>query len=204
MASREVGVVNNTAITTPTPEAVVNVAGCQELFGPVRVVNHTNTSTPDAVVNMAACPRAVQAQLNDPLQDYYDTEGQKPAPKRVEVAREPLPATGRPRPTTLKIFGHPHTHDIEGRLRAEAIAAERARAMAMAAFFASVRAFFGRLWALFYRRGRNDEGDDETLCCSCFVVTRRVTAPQPVPSGDVDVAESGLRRELDDVFETAV
>ena len=196
MASREVRVVSDTA--TPTLEAVVNMAANQEMCGPVYIGKDTTSPTPEAVVNVAACPRAVQAEIRDQFQVYYDSEGQYPAPKRVEVAREPLPATGRPRPTTLEIIGRPLSYNPEEIRRAEALAAQRARA----AFLARVRAFFGRLCAPFYRRGRNDDGDDETVCCSCFVLTRRVIGPRPVPSEDI--AESGLRRELDDVFETAV
>ena len=143
----------------------------------------TAVETDQEAVDMAACARAVRAYARrrdrGPFKEYNDSKGQYPAPKRVEVARarEPLPATGRPRPTTLSIIGRIHAHDHEDRVRAEELAAERARA----AFFARVRAFFRELCSPFYRRRQNDDGDDETVCCSCFVLTRRVTGPQPVP-----------------------
>ena len=149
-----------------------------------------STSTHEAAVNTRALTFRQRFlgffrrrnKSEDPFDDYYHSEGQFPAPKRVEVAREPLPATGRPRPTTLNFAPEDNVDSDEDRLLAAACnAMSRAVEVTEVSSLARLRAFFARIWALFYKRKENDDGDEETVCCSCFVVARHVDTPPTVP-----------------------
>ena len=150
---------------------------------------------------------------SDPFLDYYTGNGQLPAPKRVEVDCEPLPATGSPRPSTLSLKGELNSHDMEGRRLVNAVLIlrreeEMARAVnrdlvVCTPFLARVRSVLRRVAAAFFRKRRNINyaGDEEVVCCSCFAWTRRSAH---VPEAMMAMGENALRRESRTPCEVAV
>ena len=149
---------------------------------------------------------------HDPFFDYYCGNGQLPAPKRVEVDREPLPATGRPRPSTLSLKGELNSYDGEGRHLVSSVLIlqceeEMARAVnrdlvGRTPFLARVRSVLQRVAAAFWkRRNINDSGDEEVVCCSCFALTRRSAH---VSEAMMAMGENALRRESRTPCEAAV